>query len=111
VEEADSPEAKRLYETGFAKWRLVIDEFPTVLDEESNIGEDILEYIKGYRDVLDQLDETIGEDFPLWEVIEKFDREQDFVEELKQHKERQGAPAESSQETPQSSSDAGTEAP
>jgi hypothetical protein len=91
-EEGNVVEAKRLYEEGMASWRLVIDEFPTVLDEEANIGEDILEYVKRYRDVLDQLDETLDEDFPLWEVIEKFDREQDFTEELKRHQERQGTP-------------------
>ena len=42
--------------------------------------------------MLDQLDETIGDDFPLWDVIEKFDREQDFTEELAEHRERQGLP-------------------
>jgi hypothetical protein len=48
-----------------------------------------LEFIKGYRAILDQLEETIGEDFPLWDVIEKFDREQNFTEELAAHKARQ----------------------
>jgi hypothetical protein len=98
VEEANSPEARRLYEEGFAKWRLVIDKFPTILDEEANIGDDILEYVKKYRDVLDQLDETISEEFPLWDVIEKFDREQDFVEELKRHQARR---SETAQNAPQ----------
>jgi hypothetical protein len=106
VEEANSPEAKRLYEEGFAKWRLVIDEFPTILDEEANIGEDILEYIKKYREVLDQLDETIDEDFPLWDVIEKFDREQDFVEELKVHQERQKESADAVKQSAPASPDA-----
>ena len=107
-ENADLPQAKELYQKGFAKWRLVIDEFPSVLDEEAHTGEDILEYIKRYRDVLDQLDETLGEDFPLWEVIEKFDTEQEFVEELKQHRERQGTPSESAPEATPETSDAST---
>jgi hypothetical protein len=89
-QEADVITAKRLYEEGFAKWRQVIDKFPAVLNDEWNVGEDILEFVKGYRAVLDQLEETIDEDFPLWEVIEKFDREQVFTEELAAHKERQG---------------------
>jgi hypothetical protein len=94
-QEADLLKAKQLYEEGFAKWRLVIDEFPAILDEEANTGEDLLDYIKRYRDVLDQLDERLDENFPLWEVIEKFDREQDFVEELNEHRQRQGqAPSE-----------------
>jgi hypothetical protein len=88
-ENADLLQAKRLYEEGFAKWRLVIDQFPSILDAEATTGDDLIEYIKHYRDVLDQLDETIGEDFPLWEVIEKFDREQNFVEELNVHRQRQ----------------------
>lgn len=90
-EDANLPEAKRLYQQGFAKWRLVIDEFPTILDEEANTGEDLLEFVKKYRDVLDQLDETLADDFPLWDVIEKFDREQYFVEELAERKRRQGS--------------------
>jgi hypothetical protein len=107
-QEADVIQAKKLYEEGFAKWRAVIDEFPAILDEEWNIGEDILEFIRGYREILDQLEETIGEDFPLWEVIEKFDREQIFTEELNAHKARQaqdtGAtpPSNAQGETPES---------
>jgi hypothetical protein len=98
-ERADLLEAKRLYQEGFAKWRLVVDEFPSILDEESTTGDDILDYIKDYRDVLDQLDETLGEDFPLWEVIEKFDREQDFAEELQEHRQRQETRAAESQDS------------
>jgi hypothetical protein len=89
-EEADLIRAQRLYEEGFQRWRRVIDEFPSMLDDEAMTGEDIVEFIKKYRDVLDQLDETIGEDFPLWEVIEKFDREQNFTEELSEHRKKQG---------------------
>ena len=42
--------------------------------------------------MLDQLDEKLGDDFPLWDVIEKFDREDDFPEELKEHRKAQGRP-------------------
>jgi len=88
-EEADVEKARKLYEEGFKKWRLVIDEFPSILDENATTGEDILEYVKGYRDVLDQFEETLGEDFPLWDVIERHDREQNFTEELAEHRKRQ----------------------
>jgi hypothetical protein len=88
-DEVDLLKAKRLYEQGFAKWRLVIDEFPSVLDEESSIGEDLVEFVKHYRDVLEQLDETLTDDFPLWEVLEDFDRESDFADEVAEHKKRQ----------------------
>ncbi len=95
-DEANVVEARKLYEQGFAKWRLVIDEFPSILDEEATTGEDILEYIKRYRDVLDQFEETIGEDFPLWDVIERHDREQSFTDELNEHRQRQAKPTEAS---------------
>ena len=93
-QDADLLTAKRLYEEGFARWRLVIDEFPTILDEEATTGEDLKDYIKKYRDVLDQLDEQLTDDFPLWEVIENFDTEADFVDELSQRRRRLGQPDE-----------------
>ena len=90
--DADLPTAKRLYQEGFKEWRAVIDKFPSILDDDETTGSDLLDFIKRYRTVLDQLDEKLGEDFPLWEVIEKFDRENDFPEELKEHRARQGRP-------------------
>lgn len=81
----DLNSAKRLYDEGFAKWKLVIDEFPSILNEDATTGDDLLDYIKGYRKVLDQLEETIGEDFPLWVIIEKFDKEQQFTEDLSRY--------------------------
>jgi hypothetical protein len=109
--EADLLTAKKLYEEGFAKWRLVIDEFPSILDDEASTGEDILDYVKQYRRVLDQLDERLDDDFPLWEVIEKFDVEQDFTEEIQERKQRQDqAPednaSQESDETPTPSDEA-----
>jgi hypothetical protein len=88
--DADLPNAKRLYQEGFAKWRAVIDEFPAILDEEQTTGGDLVDFIKRYRQVLDQLDEKLGDDFPLWNVLEKFDRENDFNAELKEYRERHG---------------------
>ena len=93
-EDADLPRAKQLYQQGFAKWRLVIDEFPSILEDDQTTGDDILEFVKKYRDVLDQLDERLDDDFPLWDVIEKFDREQEFTEEKAERRERLGLPPE-----------------
>ena len=72
----------------------MIDEFPSILEDDQTTGDDLLEFIKKYRDVLDQLDERLGDDFPLWDVIEKFDREQEFTEEKAEHRERLGLPPE-----------------
>ncbi len=78
--------AKKLYDEGFAKWKLVIDEFPMIIGEDATTGDDLLDYIKAYRQVLDQMEETIGEDFPLWVIIENFDKEQNFTEDLTRHR-------------------------
>jgi hypothetical protein len=86
---ADVVTAKSLYQQGFAKWRLVIDEFPAILDDEASTGDDLIEYIKDYHKVLGQLEELVGDDFPLWDVIEKFDRDQQFTEDLKRHQQQQ----------------------
>jgi cell division septation protein DedD len=83
--DADVAKSRKLYEEGFAKWRAVIDAFPMILDDDQTTGSDILDFVKHYRRVLDQYEEHIGEDFPLWDVIEKFDKESDFAEEKKEH--------------------------
>ncbi|HEX3599089.1 MAG TPA: hypothetical protein VHU84_03040 [Lacipirellulaceae bacterium] len=93
--EADLPKAKKAYQEGFAKWRAVIDEYPSILDDDQTTGGDIVDFIKRYRSVLDQLDEKLGDDFPLWDVLEKFDREGEFTAELKDRRERHGKPADS----------------
>ena len=82
--------ARKLYEQGFAKWRQVFDQFPEAIENESSTGEDLIDYILKYRNVLDQMDEQLGEDFPLWDVIERFDNEQKFADELAAHKKRIG---------------------
>ncbi len=86
----DLPAAKKYYEDGFAKWRTVITDFPSIMDDEATTGSDLIDFIKRYRQVLDQLDEKIPDNFPLWDVIEKFDKESDFTTELKERKEKQG---------------------
>ena len=84
--------ARKTYEDGFAKWRLVFDEFPEALANESSTGDDLIQYILQYRNVLDQMDEELGEDFPLWDVVERFDNEQKLQEELNKHFQRIGRP-------------------
>ena len=86
--EGDLITAKELYETGFAKWRLVFDAFPLLKESSSTTGDDIIDYVVRYRDLLDQLDETMGDDFPLWDIVERFDNEQKFQEELNARQQR-----------------------
>ena len=66
----------------------MFDEFPAAIESESSTGDDLIQYILQYRNVLDQMDEELGEAFPLWDVIERFDNEQKLQEELAAHKQR-----------------------
>lgn len=109
--EADVAKAKELYKEGFAKWRAVIDKFPMILDDDQTTGSDILDFVKSYRRVLDQFDERLDEDFPLWEVIENFDREGDFTEDVAAHRKRKGLPPLYPQETPAAATPGGTPDP
>ena len=90
--EADVAKAKQLYQEGFVKWRAVIDKFPMILDDEQTTGGDILDFIKAYRRVLDQFDERLDDNFPLWDVVEEFDRENEFGEDIAARRKRKGLP-------------------
>jgi hypothetical protein len=85
-DDADMLTAKQLYEQGFAKWRLVLDKFPRLKDPLWTTGTDLMDYIKQYREVLDQLDEPLSDSFPLWDIIEHFDADQDFRADLDAYK-------------------------
>jgi hypothetical protein len=78
----DVIEAKKLYNDGFAQWRKAFDKYPAILDDTPVMGEHLLGYARSYRDVLDQLGEPLYENFHLWDVIEKFDQEKEFQEEV-----------------------------
>ena len=62
--EGDPFGAKKLYEEGFAKWRKVFDAFPESIDSESSTGDDLIQYILQYRNVLDQMDEELDRSLP-----------------------------------------------
>ena len=66
-ENAQLEEAQAAYGTAFAEWRKVIDEFPELRDDSIG-GTSIEEAIKGYFDLLKQLDEPFPKDFPLKDV-------------------------------------------
>jgi hypothetical protein len=108
---ADLPKAKQLYQEGFEKWRAVVDQFPSILDEDQTTGGDIVDYIEKYRQVLDQLDEKLGDDFPLWDVLEKFDRENKFNAELKDYRERHGRATEADKAADKAKAEAAAAAP
>jgi hypothetical protein len=88
LEEGDTVQAKELYEEAFARWADVFKEFPALTNQDGTTGDDVMVFIYEYQDVLEQLDEDIPEDFPLWDIIEKFDSEQKLQIPLREHLQR-----------------------
>lgn len=90
-EEGDPVTAKELYERSFAQWAKVFEEFPQLKDGEDTTGDDVMEFIYEYNRVLEQLDEEVPEDFPLWEIIENFDSEGTFTLQVRERRQARAA--------------------
>ncbi len=82
--------AKEIYEEAFARWKEVFEEFPDLMDVGGTTGDDIMVFVYEYNEVLEQLDEQIADDFPLWDLIENFDTERVFQVELHNREQKQG---------------------
>lgn len=67
--------AKQHYDRGLAAWREVLDEYPDAITD-ATFGEDLMEVIQRYRELLDLRDEkplrdaTYGKDFILSDIVE-----------------------------------------
>lgn len=70
-EDAALPQAREAYEKGFALWRQTYDAFPNMAEDSIN-SEDMIDSIKGYWDVLKQLDVEFPKDFALQDVLEAY---------------------------------------
>lgn len=90
-DDADPIRAAELYAEGLAMWKKVLEEYPKLLDADGTTGDDIMVFVKEYSRVLEKIDEEIPDDFPLWDIIEFFDAEQDMQEELNSHRQRMEA--------------------
>lgn len=88
-EDADIEGALELYEEGFRQWAKVFEEYPALKDGEGTTGDDVMVYIYEYNNVLEQLDEELPDDFPLWEIIENFDTDQVFAMQIRERSQRQ----------------------
>jgi hypothetical protein len=64
---AQSTEARETYEQAFGHWRKVVDQFPEMANDAIG-GSSIEEALKGYLDVLKQLDEPFPKNFVLMDV-------------------------------------------
>lgn len=79
-QDGDLQTAQSLYKEGLAHWRKVLDRYPSML-ESSIMGEELFEKTKEYRQVLDQLGESLPDDFPLWDIVEEYGQGE-FSQEL-----------------------------
>ncbi len=61
--------AKDAYEQGFKKWQPAVKQFPVVF-KDSAFGDEMMDVINRYRNVLDKLDQPFPEDFVLKDVVE-----------------------------------------
>jgi hypothetical protein len=77
--DADAETAKKRFDEGFANWRIVLDRFPSLRDDPTT-GDDLMEVIKRYRQVLDDLDESFPQDFILRDIIQQHDVEHAFAD-------------------------------
>lgn len=108
MEEGDPVGAKELYEQAFERWAEVFEEFPALKDGDETTGDDVMVFVYEYNEVLEQLDERLSDDFPLWEIIETFDVDQVFDEQLRDReieRLRTEAAGKQAEETPPESPD------
>jgi hypothetical protein len=68
------PDSLQYYKLGFESWRKVLDQFP-VMKENVITGKDLMDIIKRYRQLLDQLDEPFPDNFILQDIVKKFENE------------------------------------
>jgi hypothetical protein len=88
--EADLQRARELYEQSFTLWKAALEKFPT-MKPDSTFGDDLMEFVDDYRQVLDQLDlrlsdKGVSENFALWVVVEANDNERKYSEEIARYR-------------------------
>lgn len=74
LQRADLLTAKALYDQGMKHWRRVFDQFPRIRDD-STAGQNLIEVIVRYRDILNEIDEPFPQDFILRDIIEQHDQQ------------------------------------
>ncbi|NUQ61751.1 MAG: hypothetical protein HUU20_04635 [Pirellulales bacterium] len=81
---ADLITARESYDKGLTKWRELLDkeEFKGLVDDV-HTGEELVEMVKVYRQILEKRDEKFPEDFILADVLRKHERPE-IIEEQQQ---------------------------
>jgi len=68
--DADLLAARKCYDEGLAQWAKVFEKFPALRKDRITL-DDLTEWIRTYKMILDQLDEPLPKDFPLRDVLEQ----------------------------------------
>jgi hypothetical protein len=66
----DLQKARKLYDQGFAKWRIVLDQFPKLCEDDLTV-DDLSDVIKRYNRLLQKMDESFPEPFILQDIVDK----------------------------------------
>jgi len=68
------PDAEKYFDLGLRAWRKVLDKFPA-LKENAVTGRDLMDIVKRYRALLEQLDDPFPKDFILKDIVAKYENE------------------------------------
>jgi hypothetical protein len=74
--ESDLVGARDLFHQGFLKWRKVLDKYPALL-EDFLTGDDLMEIINRYREILQKLNSPFPKPFILQDVVDKYDKKKE----------------------------------
>ncbi len=66
--------ARNAYEEGLKGWRKVLDKYPSFVTDQTT-GEDLMDVIKRYRSILNQIDEPFPENFILQDIIDAHEKQ------------------------------------
>ena len=81
LDQASLEDARRLYEISWDNWRELYDEYPRLMDAVE--ADDVLQAIRRYGSLLQQLDEPLPVDFPLYDFLGRFhDRHDDTLDDF-----------------------------
>jgi hypothetical protein len=69
--DGDLVTAKTAYNQGLAAWRKVLDNFPQLVEDELT-GSDLMDIVKQYQRILQQLDEPVPENFILQDIVTRY---------------------------------------
>ncbi|MBN2216082.1 MAG: hypothetical protein JW719_01770 [Pirellulales bacterium] len=71
VAKQDLAAARKAYEEGFARWRDILERYPTLVGD-GTLGPELMILVDGYRDVLKQENQELPKDFPLQEIVDRY---------------------------------------